>query len=225
MMNYPDTDIHWSPGYRIIPSRFPSIYLYDRVANQEEFDLLNEIESMTNDRLRDENGVICLVPEKERLFGNGTGPIMSAFTHLNPLGSRFSNGSYGVFYAAVDKETAVAETKYHSERFLRSTQQDADHLQMRLYKMQVKGSVVDLREASKQAPELVSTDSYAYSQSVGLKLRKEGKNGVLYPSVRNHGKDCIAAFKTGILSECLHEAHLEYHWDGLSINYVTEKIY
>ena len=31
---------------------------------------------------------------------------MAAFTHLNPEGSRFSDGSYGVYYAAHTLATA-----------------------------------------------------------------------------------------------------------------------
>ena len=46
---------------------------------------------------------------------------MAAFTHLNPEGSRFSDGSWGVFYAAHSVATAVEETVYHRERFLAAT--------------------------------------------------------------------------------------------------------
>ena len=46
---------------------------------------------------------------------------MAAFTHLNPQGSRFSDGSYGVFYCARSRDTAIAETRYHSALFLEAT--------------------------------------------------------------------------------------------------------
>ncbi len=36
--------------------------------------------------------------------------VMAPFTHLNPKGSRFSDGSYGVYYAAKRLSTAIAET-------------------------------------------------------------------------------------------------------------------
>ena len=48
---------------------------------------------------------------------------MAAFTHLNPEGSRFSDGSWGVFYAGNDLNTAIAETRHHRERFLRNAAQ------------------------------------------------------------------------------------------------------
>ena len=51
----------------------------------------------------------------------GCGPIMAAFTHLNPNGSRFSDGSYGVFYCARGRHTAIEETRYHSTLFLMAT--------------------------------------------------------------------------------------------------------
>lgn len=216
--------VQWKPGYRIIPTRFPSIFLYDRVANQDEFDALNALEAMTNPRLREENGELALVPENERLFGEGAGPIMAAFTHLNPLGSRFSDGSYGVFYAAKAKETAVAETRFHSEKFLRATNEEPMYLQMRLYQVQIQGEIIDLGHYAKKHRDILSPTSYSVSQAIGKTIREQDANGIVYPSVRHPEGTCIAAFKTGILNKCLHAAYLEYHWNGVEINYVTEKI-
>jgi hypothetical protein len=58
---------------------------------------------------------------------------MAAFTHLNPLGSRFSDGSYGVYYCAQTLDTALAEVRHHQQRFLRATSEGAMRLEMRLY--------------------------------------------------------------------------------------------
>lgn len=218
------TIVHWKPGYRIIPTRFPSIFLFDRVANQDEFDALNAIEAMTNSRLRDENGELSLVPENERLFGKGSGPIMAAFTHLNPSGSRFSDGSYGIFYAAKEKETSIAGTRFHSEKFMRATNEEPIYLQMRLYRVQIKGEVIDLNSYTKKYPDILSPTSYATSQAIGKTIREQNANGILYPSVRHQGGNCVAALKTTILSGCVHASYLEYHWNGAEINYVTEKI-
>jgi len=56
----PVASVSWSPGFRITPTRFPSISLFDRVAGAEDFAALYALESMTNDRLRDEVGRYCL---------------------------------------------------------------------------------------------------------------------------------------------------------------------
>src|SRR5437660_11568940 len=87
----------WRPSHRLVPSRFPPIGLFDRVARPEDLDAVFAVEAMTNDRVRDETGQLALVPPDDRVSGPGTTPIMAAFTHLNPEGSRFSDGSFGVY--------------------------------------------------------------------------------------------------------------------------------
>lgn len=67
----------------------------------------------------------------ERVAGPGTGYIMAAFTHLNPSGSRLSDGKFGIHYAADSVETAIAETVFHQVRYLRETREPAQNLQMR----------------------------------------------------------------------------------------------
>ncbi len=223
-MDWPTTTLNWMPGFRIISTRFPSIYLFDRVADAADFDALYEIEAMTNPRIRNEIGEISLMPENERLYGNGAGPIMAAFTHLNPDGSRFSDGSYGVFYAAKERETAIAETKHHSTSFMKATNEEAISLQMRLYHVQIKGLVTDFSGAKNTAPDIFSLNSYTASQAMGKELRDSGSNGICYPSVRRENGTCVAAFRTTILSNCHHAAYLEYHWNGKEINYVMERI-
>ena len=96
-MTVPVARVEWKPCWRIIPSRFPPIQLFERVTNPTDLEAIFELESLTNPRLRDEVGDIRLVPEGDRITGPGTSVIMAAFTHLNPQGSRFSDGTYGVF--------------------------------------------------------------------------------------------------------------------------------
>ncbi|MFQ5335912.1 MAG: hypothetical protein ACE5DN_07535, partial [Flavobacteriales bacterium] len=75
------------------------------MADRDDFDVLYQLESMTNDRIRDETGDINLVDPADRIYGIGSTPIMAAFTHPNPLGSRFTDGSYGAYYAGRDIDT------------------------------------------------------------------------------------------------------------------------
>lgn len=207
-----------------MPTRFPSIYIFDRVSKQDDFDALYALESMTNDRIRDETGQIEMVPPEERLYGNGSGPIMAAFTHPNPLGSRFSDGSFGIFYAAREVETAIAETRHHSTNFLATTGEEPIRIQMRLYRVDVAGDVLDLRGAPISKPGVLSPTTYAESQPVGWQARNDGMAGLLYPSVRHAGGECVAALRTRILRSCLHEGQFEYHWNGKEIDYITRQV-
>jgi hypothetical protein len=220
--DYPTTRLNWNPAYRVIPTRYPAINVFDRVAAAEDFDALYALEALTNDRLRDEIGLIELVPAAERLFGPGSGPIMAAFTHLNPLGSRFSDGSYGVFYCARDAETAIAETVYHSTRFLAATNEPAMKLPMRLYTVKAAGQVVDLRKMAAAEPALFDPDRYGHAQALGRRLRGEGAKGIVYPSVRRPKGQCLAALKPSLLRNCAHSSYLEYRWTGDKIDAVFQ---
>jgi hypothetical protein len=228
---FPLTRLDWLPAYRIIPTRFPAVNLFDRVASSEDFDALYALEALTNDRLRTETGELDLVPLEERRFGPGYGPIMAAFTHLNPLGSRFSNGTYGVFYCAHERRTAIAETRFHTGNFLAATNEAPMRQQMRLYTVIAQGGVLDLRgHLSRNLlsqggfnPAVLAPASYVAGQALGRIARAAGVAGIAYPSVRDsEGGECLAAFKTTLLRDCHHAAYLEYNWNGSAIDGVFE---
>jgi RES domain len=214
--------LDWSPAYRVIPTRFPAVNLFDRVAAPEDFDALYALEAMTNDRLRTEIGELDLVPREERRFGTGYGPIMAAFTHLNPLGSRFSDGSYGVFYCARSRATAIAETRYHTGKFLAATAEAPMRQQMRLYTVIAAGEVVDVRNDASLDQQVLSPVDYLAGQALGRAVRAAGAPGIVYPSVRDSGGECLAALKTTLLRDCHHAAYLEYNWNGSAVDMVFE---
>lgn len=147
---------------------------------------------------------------------------MAAFTHLNPLGSRFSDGTYGVFYAARDRRTAIAETKYHHGRFMAATNEAPITVQMRLLSVNIDATLHDLRQG--HCPEALNPDSYAASQALARQLRAQGSAGIGYPSVRNPAGECVALFKPRGASQCLHAAHLLYEWNGRDFENIFEKI-
>jgi hypothetical protein len=108
---------------------------------------------------------------------------MAAFTHLNPAGNRFSDGTYGVFYAARDLDTAIAETTYHRERFMRATGESRMELDMRVYLVDLVAALHDLRGRKAEYPLVYHSDNYAAGQHLAATLRKEGSNGIAYDSV------------------------------------------
>lgn len=213
----------WRPCYRIIPSRFPPIALFEAVADPADLEAVYRIEAMTNDRLREETGDLALVPAEDRVSGPGSSPIMAAFTHLNPQGSRFTDGSYGVFYAARSLETAVEETKYHRSVFLAATAEPAQELDMRVYAVDLDAKLHDVRDARDSNPELYHASRYGAAQGLARQFRDEGSNGIVYASVRHAGGECAAVFRPRLLSNCRQERHLCYVWDGSAIVTIYEK--
>ena len=218
-------NVDWRPCWRLVSSRFPPAGLFDRVAEPEDLEIVLAIEGMTNSRLRDEAGEITLVPPEDRVSGPGTTPIMAAFTHLNPEGSRFSDGSYGVYYAAKDIDTAIRETCFHTERFLAATDEPPIEVDMRSYASDLESQMHDIRAMQAHLPEIYEPDPdcYAAGQALARKLRDEGSNGIVYSSVRKVGGECVAVFRPRILSPVHQGAHYCYLWDGEKIVEVYEK--
>jgi RES domain len=215
--------VRWQQASRIVPTRYPAINLFDRVASAEDFDALYALEAMSNERAREELGQIERVPREQRLYGPGSGPIMAAFTHLNTLGSRFSAGQYGVFYAARERSTAMAETRHHHGLFLAATRQGPLHLPMRLYSVAVEARLHDLRPPGSVDGAVYSPDSYAASQALGGRLHGAGSAGVVYRSVHQPRGQCVGLFKPRGASACVHAAYLLYAWDGQRFTDVYEK--
>ena len=208
----------WIPGYRTVPSRFPPIGLFDRVADPADLEAVYTIEAMTNDRIRDESGELALVSRDERISGAGTTPIMAAFTHLNPAGTRFSDGSYGVYYCAKSPATSLAEVRHHKERFLRQTRQGPIRLELRMYLSDLDARLVDVRKD----PALHDPDDYASAQKLGRACRADGRDGILYRSVRDAGGVCAAVLRPRVLSPVRQSKHYTFHFDGERIFAIDE---
>lgn len=160
-----------------MPSRFPPISLFDAVADLADLDAIYEIEAMTNDRLREEVGDIALVASGDRVSGPGTSPIMAAFTHLNPEGDRFTNGTYGVFYVGKSIETSVAETKFHRIKFLQATNEPAQELDMRVYAVDLNADLHDIRGMRLSQPAYYHPTSYGIHSTWRFGFVRAGRTG------------------------------------------------
>ena len=210
--------IHWKSAVRIIPSVFPPADLFKRVAAASDLDAVHSIESAFNPRLVGHG----TLGRDERLTGPGSGYIMAAFTHVSPDGSRFSNGTFGVFYAAQREAVAIAETRYHRERFMLATREAPCELDMRVLSVTVKAPLHDLRGMRAILPDVYRLADYSASQLLGGVLRAGGSTGVVYDSVRLEGGRCAGVFRPRALSQCRERKHLRYVWDGSSITSVLE---
>lgn len=220
-MSFPRTAVYWQPSYRVVPSRFPPIDLFERVAEPDDWALLNQLEGETSARLREQAGAIHMVPEADRRYGPGWTPVMAAFCHFSGQGSRFSDGSFGVYYCAHSEATAIAETRYHMEQFLRESSEPPMQLQQRVYLSDLQGELLDVRNDPEAAP-LLSPDRWREGQAFGANLREEGADGIVYPSVRDPGGECAAVLRPPVMTATRQGKHLGYEWDGERIRHVLE---
>ena len=205
-------------SFRIIPSQFPPIKLFENLLDPDELDAAYALESLTNDRIQDEVGNLLLVAKEERLVGEGSTPIMAAFTHVG-VPSRFTQGDFGVYYAGLELLTAVKESVFSRERFLSATDQPPQTITMRCYKCLVKAELVDVRDDE----AIHNPNSFMAGQALGQQLKNTGEFGILYHSVRYKGGQCIAILRPkALVPPASQQAHFQYVWDGSKITEVLK---
>jgi hypothetical protein len=175
-------------------------------------------EALVSPRVRDEVGEIRLVPADERVSGPGATFVMAPFTYRNPLGSRFSDGSYGVYYAASDLPTAIAETAYHFGRLAADSRDEPRYEDMRVLVGRIDSGFHDLEGVpDEERRAILAPDSYVASRAFGAALRARASNGIHYRSVRRSAGMCVAAFRPNVLDIPKQTRHLKYHWDGSAV--------
>ena len=148
---------------------------------------------------------------------------MAAFTHPNPLGSRFSEGSWGVEAAAASLETAVAEVSHHRVAFLARTAEAAIDIDLRWIQAEWMDKLHDLRGQGAAWPTVHDPLSCRAGQPLGRYLRAQGSAGGASDSVRHPAGQCLAVFKPRALTQARAAGHIVLHRDGRAITHWPEK--
>lgn len=215
-----DADLQTLPpgnvtGYRLVNSKFPPIDLFDDVASAEEFAALHALQALTNPRLQNEVGNLVLLPPEQIPFGiRGCSYAVAPFTHVNPQGSRFSDGSFGVLYVADTLETAIAEVKYHQQVYW----QNVPGLHYERFVFRGLKAIFDqggFYDALVLPIEhaIYTPDDYSASQPFGADIRLcEG--GLRYRSVRKINANCWALMTPSCVADIIQTTHLEMIWNG-----------
>ncbi len=215
--------ITWPRARRIIRSLHPPIDLFEDIADPTDWPLLIAAEQKTNPRLVEGLGALDLVPPDRRVGGPGATYLMAPFTHASiDRPSRFTTGAYGVLYAGDRFETALFETIHHHQRFMAQTGEPpgwtAQFLELIL---DVSLTAHDLRDTTNHADALDPVD-YAAGQMLGASLREAGSDGLVYPSCRLAGAECVALFYPDRAANLTQGRHLDYHWNGDRVDYYRE---
>jgi len=221
MVAPPVVRVSWPRTHRLILSHFPPIDLFDDIADPKDWELLAAAEARTNPRIYEALGDLAQVPVARRLSGPGASWVMAAFTHASPdRPSRFSDGSYGVYYAGDSIDTALQEHSFHMGRFYARTNEPAGWLsEVRELVGAVDAALTDLRAGGFAALLDPDPTRYAAPQAFAATLRAEGGDGIVYPSQRHEGGACIAAFWPDVVTAPVQGDHYRYHWDGQRIDY------
>ena len=210
----PIRPIRWSKASRLIPSRYPTVGVFDRIAAADDLEAVVELEAWTNDRVSTELGILHVVPREEWVVGPMASVVMAAFCHPRPGGARFSDLHRGAWYAARTLETALTESIFHRTRELEEVGSFETRVQMRLLHADFRASFHDIRAPTREYAAYYDPDSYASSQPFALGLLDAGSNGLVYRSVRHEGGECVACFRPRLVLNVRVAAHYEYRWEG-----------
>ena len=218
MVTAPVRRVVWPRSARIIRTIYPPIDLFEDIADPADWEAVASAEAKFNPRLRESIGDLSKVPVARRVTGPGASWVMAPFVHCSPLRpGRFSDGTYGLYYAGDSTEVAIAETIHHHTQTMLATDEPAGWTsQFR----ELVGSVdADLDDVSGMA-DLLRPDDYTASQHFGAERRAAGPNGIFWPSLRYEGGNCVAVFWPDVVPIPAQGAHFAYHWNGSAVDYV-----
>ena len=167
-------------------------------------------------------GGVGLVRSSEVPTGDGAGWILAPFVRAPGLdnGSRFSDGSYGVWYGADSVPTAQAEVGYHLARWLAKTQATPDRLERSVVVAYADPArpLIDLRAPGAAPRDVLHPDHYAAARAFGATCRRADFWGLLWPSVRAEGVSA-GIFRPRALQQAHAMRTCHATWDGARVTW------
>lgn len=212
-------DVHQDVVRNIVSIR-ASQDLFDDLSEQpDEWLLAQQVESEVRPPPYQSRITLIDRPFEDAAWFNA---IQWPFKHWQA--SRFSDGSFGVWYGSDTVETTVYESAYHWYRgFLSDAGFENEQVigERKVYWVACKAALLDFRASIHEHPDLIHKTDYTLGQSVGARIHHEGHPGLLVPSARRAGGENFVVFNPAVLSNPRHNCQLTYRLDGESI--IVEK--
>lgn len=196
------------PTYRLIPSQFPPIGLFDTVATAADLPAVLDLVGWTNDRIVADR--IDRLSQAEWVYGVPNASIvMAAFLHVAPGGMRFNGQELGAWYAAVEIRTAAAEVGHHLRRESVARGAVTMSRTYRAYTAALLGDYLDIRGQQAARADVYASERYDASQKLGEEVRASGGAGLIYDSLRHQTGINIVAHRPRNVREITQTDHYE----------------
>jgi len=217
-VSLPTCRIQVSDSIRLIPATYykPPV-LQGLVDDESDMAVLAEIEALTNRRLQAQEFGLGGLDARELTFGVfGKTHINAAFTYTRAEGNRFNGPQRGAWYCAFDDATAIAEVGYHRTRELSHIGEYDDEA---IYQSLLAGFVGEFHDARpiNPTPDYLGSDTdtaYPAGQALAGTLLMTGSSGLVYPSVRHKGGECLVAFHPQHVQNVRPGARWKLTWSG-----------
>ncbi len=126
--------------------------------------------------------------------------------------TRFSDGTYPVWYGSRKESTTIYETVYHMVKQLRAIENHTDEKiivrKRSIYNVYCDALLINLLNKKK-----CMENDFQFSNKLGKLIKQSGYPGILSSSAREDGGENISIFKQRVLSEAQLAKHITYHCD------------
>jgi hypothetical protein len=128
--------------------------------------------------------------------------------------TRYSDGTYPVWYGSLSIETSIYETIYHTVNFLLAENNATAFIEKIIKKRSVfdvfcDAFLIDLTEKINDHPEIVS-DNYEFTHKIGSLIHQGDLPGLVSPSRRHLGGKNLSIFKQSVLKNPVLLCNLRY---------------
>ena len=208
-------DIHQDVIRNIVSIR-DSQDLFDDLSNDaEDWALAQQVEDEAKPPVYRSGTPIIHRPFEDAQWFNA---IAWPFKHWQS--SRFSDGSYGVWYGCHSVEATLYESAYHWYRGLlcdAGFEKDSVIGERKLYTVTCDAALLDFRGLGIDYPALLHKSDYSFAQSVGARIHREGHPGLVVQSARYFEGENYVVFNPDVLSNPQFNCQLTYRVDGGNI--------
>ena len=130
----------------------------------------------------------------------GLNELLDSPFRRKPERSRFSDGSFPVFYSSLDTETAEAESRYQLPRYMGRPEHDRTMF-FRRFSCRFEGVEKDLRPKIGEWPDLVHSSDYTFCNRLGQEAQISEIDGILAPSARRSEGTNLPVFRRRALRD------------------------
>lgn len=191
----------------------------DLSSNAQEWALAQQVEDLVKPLRYQSRTPVIHRPFEDAEWFNAIG---WPFRHWQA--SRFSDGTFGVWYGCDTAETSVYETAHHWWRgFLTDAGFEKEPVigERKLYAVACDAALLDLRTVAATHAGVMHKIDYSFTQLVGARLHREGHPGLVTRSARYAAGYNYVVLNPDILSNPRHHCQLSYRLEGARI--VVEK--
>ena len=119
--------------------------------------------------------------------------------------SRFSDGSFPVFYGSLEGGTAEEEARHWFPKYVAQSRNGRTGYYQR-FRCEFGGAAKDLRPMSEKWPDLTHDTDYEFCNQLGGEAVEKGLDGLLVQSVRREGGTNLPTFERGAVKNPVAEA-------------------